>query len=59
MDDKHDTAQKTVYWHRELPPISAELMAEQGRREAFAQFVCEILIWVVCAISSLADASSS
>jgi hypothetical protein len=23
-----ETAQKTVYWHRELPPVNAELMSE-------------------------------
>lgn len=29
-DDGTDAATKIVYWHRELPPIDAELMAERS-----------------------------
>jgi hypothetical protein len=28
MSVTHESASKLVYWHRELPPIDAELMAE-------------------------------
>lgn len=28
MNITQDTTRKTVYWHRELPPVGAELMSE-------------------------------
>ena len=28
MTDSHDNGAKIVYWHRDLPPLDAELMAE-------------------------------